>query len=482
MINQSNVGAATLAPVGAATVTPAGEATKKMASLLFEQFRMNGYDLHLAHLLIDSLLEYLDDKCTTGNRTSMNDNDIICRIHFKYQPNPVDMSEKIINGSLVNRKIPISKGRNGFVYEDLFDGLPIINKAVNEDQLEINQNLQEAVINMSIINKFLIANPKVFPSLVPTYGFFLCKQLQTPNDLQICTVPDSGVSYLNIIQKKIENTIPFNDFILTAIATLDILQKILSKIIIQLIHLQESGYQLYHGDLHGDNILVTQDGSQCWIIDWGQAGFTINGKRYKGIGQDDYQYPFKDLRNVPINTGAVDIYFLLEILTDSYHENVRHWAIDMKRRLFTELCPFKKLEFDISLGAYKKRNIKSEDTASIQSETYQFNSTINSNNDIEIGCFWLYYFLKEMEEFGDDKDRLELHKENVSLLNQYTYRVLFGAMIQLDKNWQSPFSLPARKTLETIVQEVSTSFTGKRNRLIRKKKSTRKKKTRRSKK
>jgi thiamine kinase-like enzyme len=61
--------------------------------------------------------------------------------------------------------------------------------------------------------------------------------------------------------------------------TLDQLRTYLIKIFTQLSELEKTEYQLIHGDLHANNILISNN--KAYIIDWGQSSFLYKGKRIR---------------------------------------------------------------------------------------------------------------------------------------------------------------------------------------------------------
>ena len=410
------------------------EIREEQRAALIKRFKDNNYNSHLYIPLINALLAYQDDRCLSGDRIGNTLNDLVCRLTLSVKANPVLQTEKERNGLLVNGKSPMSKGSLGEIYSDTFEGERIITKVEERFNKDV---LQEAVINFCIINEFITMNPIRFPSLVPTYGFFLCEQepegfRNAAHFAQICTSPNGlgNKSHLYIVQKNIENTISFQDFLGTAAATLDSIKRIICIVFSQLQELQESQYGIYHGDLHGKNILVSPDGKNVYIIDWGLSGFTMNGKQYKGFSQKEYQDHFND-RSI-ITTGAIDFYFLLFIIFFSSPDvSIKKWASIMRKLLFKNKF-VKSMDRD---GNFIY--IQDEDTATFNDGDKPFNC-IKLGQQTTYGAPWLYQFLESTENlYTRVYVSADVHQKNVEVLNQLSYRYLLREMFTYDKSFEA---------------------------------------------
>jgi hypothetical protein len=393
----------------------------------------SGYSGHLTVALLNKLTYYHDDTCLSRSRNDGRTlKDMICKMTLAYKPNPITEAELAQNATLMLNNdteqksvLPFNIGKNGYVYKHtlntpthLFHGDTLITKASKTFNLN---TLKEAVVNMCIINDYLEKNP--YAPLVPTYGFFLCEQEQVSagEPVRICSVRKErgdGKKRVFIVQRYMEGTITLKEYVNLPTATLERVQQILVRVLRTLIHLQNGPFNVYHGDLHAENILVTPDGLRCWIIDWGYASFTIEGFRYGGETEVEYTEG-KEF----INTGAIDIYFLLGTLARSRSDNdkIRTWSSAIRTLLFKNCVLMKDLGKPIT-----------DDTVVMQNELGQ--------NILYSGGLWLYSVLAyiDAQYWAQAKDQTTdispLHQKNVELLNMYTYDYLFTKLREIDGN------------------------------------------------
>jgi serine/threonine protein kinase len=220
----------------------------------------------------------------------------------------------------------------------------------------------------------------------------------------------------------------FYDFIEKDGVTLDVILSIIKKLCDTLINLQEE-HELCHYDLHGSNILVSSDGSKCYIIDWGRASFTIEGERYMGYSDERYQGRYeKD----DIVTGAVDIYFLLNgIRFTAKNRHIRQWAKYMRRHLFSNVF-------------YKTTNefITNDDMTNVNvDEKTNAKGELIINNQYFDEAPWLFNFLGSIE--SKHAQRNEIHRLNVKALNKLTYRFLYDKMLLLTEEMNTELARQA---------------------------------------
>lgn len=279
------------------------------------------YNKDLYEKLIESLISYHDDACLRNERVGNTLADNICKFTLAYKPDPKNEQEAAPNGRLVNHRPRIGAvSVNGANYSHPFDGSNVITKVSLEYKPTI---LNEVFVNMVIINEYLLVHPDA--PFVPTYGFFLCpKNINQAHQVEICKNGDRK-NHIYISQKQLDDVISYSDFIKTA--SLENIIKLFVKIIEALIDLHNfKDYKIIHGDLHTGNILVKRDGSSFWIIDWGMASFTFNGKRFTNWIEDGFTHCRNSATVVcddasvepnplaPIISGAYDVFFLLRMM------------------------------------------------------------------------------------------------------------------------------------------------------------------------
>jgi hypothetical protein len=393
-------------------------------------------DKNLCDALLDKLTYYQDDACLSGERAGNTLNDMICKMTLAYKPNPSTKSELLQNSTLLldtdtAKSIipPLATGENGEIYKHTlnmkpFDRDTIVTKVSKKFSID---TLKEAVVNMCIINDYLEKNP--YAPLIPTYGFFLCNQEISPgHPAKICFISEGhrvkDGPRLFIVQKHLEGTMTLHAYIKSPSATVARVQQIIVRVLRTLIDLQNGPFKLSHGDLHSKNILVTPDGLKCWIIDWGYASFTLNGRRYLGFSEMEYNTQ-ADI----IISGACDIYFLLGSLRYTTNQDIKEWGGSIRSELF-----------DMSLD-----DPESEDRRCfLVDEVFHgailpiaYNTEVGMKGDGKELCFgealWLYRALIYVENHSMS-DKSLLHQENIRLLNLYTYGYLFDKLKEIDRS------------------------------------------------
>jgi hypothetical protein len=298
------------------------------------------YSANLYRELVNSLISYHDDACLSWKRVGNTLADNICKFTLMYNPGPKSEEDAIFNARLVNGRPLIGEGGDGNNYSHPFNGSNVITKVSREFTPTL---LNEAFVNMVIINEYLLEHPNA--PFVPTYGFFLCPERQNQaGEIEICKNGDR-LNHLYFSQKQLEDVISFRQYIQTA--TMENTIRLFVKIIEAMIDLHNfKKYRLIHGDLHYENILVKRDGSAFWIIDWGRATFTCNKIRYTNRDEDSFtrcksKYSVrcsKDSYEVgglsPITGGTYDVYILLATMIRELHPIRLEWAENMLNSIF----------------------------------------------------------------------------------------------------------------------------------------------------
>jgi thiamine kinase-like enzyme len=178
------------------------------------------------------------------------------------------------------------------------------------------KSLTEAFVNLVIITPYLDAHPNT--PLVPCFGFFICPirgliicptEYQFPDEEEEETDEprDDREPHLFLIQKN-QPGIPFYQWVRGK--SISSIHRLMVQLFSCLKKMQESQYHLIHNDLHGGNVIVSPDGSRCWIIDWGEASFTYQGMRY----------------STSYEQGAwTDVIKLIETIRTNSSDSVHEW-------------------------------------------------------------------------------------------------------------------------------------------------------------
>ena len=189
-----------------------------------------------------------------------------------------------------------------------------------------NKSLLEAFVNLVIIKPYLQTHP--LAPLIPIYGFFICP---TRSNGEICPSPyffddeeeeerderDNKEPYLFIIQQK-SLSIPMYRWISNK--SIRQVHRIFVQLFSCLYQLNQTEYQLHHNDLHGGNVLISEDGKRCWIIDWGQASFTFEQKRYSFHNELHYSSAYleftKLLDSIKSDSNTLEVFQWLSHLEE----------------------------------------------------------------------------------------------------------------------------------------------------------------------
>ena len=362
---------------------------------IFQGYKANypNYNTDLVELLI-STVEQNKNVCESNKDWERPDHEktlqnMKCTFSHTYKIAPKTKLELTKNSELV--KTYVNQGVNGQIYIHPFDDSQIVTKVTKRFDSSV---IQELVICFCILNTFLEQYPDA--PLVPTYGFFLCSKDKNSNQ-QYCISdkPMDGIPHIFIVQKFMEDTITFRTWIKNGAILSDIIVKV-NEIVEFLSFLQESEFDIYHSDLHGENILIKPDGSRFWIIDWGNACFTSNGKRFIGNIERNL---YREDHDPKISSGAIDIYFLLnDIRNNSPIAEVKLWAYTFRSFLFND-----------SFYSLPDRFIQPED---------EFYIGLPFSN-----CNYLYNGLWNTERRAD-RFRVETHAKNIVVLNKFRYQFI----------------------------------------------------------
>jgi hypothetical protein len=240
----------------------------------------NNYDDDLVKLLADTL-EYNINTCEQDT-THYADGSIdtlyktLCHTQLLYQPIASDLAELTTNSKIINGAPKIGDPSSfGSVFKINLDGADAIIKI----PIKYNKKLIiEAIINLCIINKYILENP--LNNLVFTYGLFFCEMntelsKKTDNITNICRVDPTksdNLPNIHLIQqylgddaKTLRRTIIDDVSKGYYLITLDKFKNYISQILSQLADLEQSPFELIHNDLHNGNVMIK--GDKAYIID-----------------------------------------------------------------------------------------------------------------------------------------------------------------------------------------------------------------------
>lgn len=252
-----------------------------------------------------------DEKCLRGKRISDSFRDLLCQTSLRYAPLP-DEAQKQALSSQLQANPQLAKGTFGYIisWDHSVDSILKVPLTLDHDS-----NLCEMIVTYVVINTLLLHHRSLQPHLVKTYGVFSSALSTFHPDLSIRDQLPSFGSWgtdvkptLYMIQERIHG-MSLHSYVAQPEFTLDICRRILKQVWSILIALSSSPYQLYHNDLHSENIMVKPDGNIV-ILDWGLSRFTLNGITYDSSHlrqYTDYSYA----------TGAPDCYRLIKSILQS---------------------------------------------------------------------------------------------------------------------------------------------------------------------
>ena len=247
------------------------------------------------------------------------------------------------------------------------------------------------------------------------------------------------------------------DFIYSDKFTLQKVKKILLSVFttLQLVYDYES-YKVIHNDLSTNNILVNEDGENCWIIDWGYASFTSNGERYNRTIETYYD-------KVVFISGLYDLCFLLDKIY--YFCNRISKKLKELKVESVEVKDIKKYESDI-----KK----------YESIMFWIHDIINKLVDENINIFSTF---KDRDHFDRNLTFYDIlkrhendltHKENIKLLEKFTYKFIISRLNEIyeEEEVKSRNNIGKRKNPEVpevlvLVDEVNAAKSRRRMSMFR---------------
>ena len=212
--------------------------------------------------------------------------DIMCDFIVAYVPKPLTRHERYINGLLVNYRTEIGRGKNGVIVDSgAFESNPLVTKYTIR---QTSDYIFELVANMVVVNTILLTG-KAVHHLVPSYGIFQCSKIMKVHTAEICK--SSGEDYF-LVQQRIEGVtlrhfirtkeaeLPDEsdpDFTRQSESLLSQIKSILVQVIRTIMVLEQSEFILNHNDLHMENVIIEDGTNRAYIIDYGQASYTIDG-------------------------------------------------------------------------------------------------------------------------------------------------------------------------------------------------------------
>jgi len=149
---------------------------------------------------------------------------------------------------------------------------------------------------------------------------------------------------------------------------------------------EKSVYQLYHMDMHGGNIILSEN--HIYIIDFELASWTLqerNGTphRYR-LNSVEHKYCGKEI----ILSGAYDVLFLLISCAVHKHKEIKDYCMTMIQSIYQLFWKDENVPFSVSIDMFTKKENR-----------------------------WLYYVLLEAETAVKKQ---VVHTHNVSQLNKMT--------------------------------------------------------------
>jgi hypothetical protein len=343
------------------------------------------------HVLFRQLSTFIttivqDDACLKKKPHETRLHDILCEFSMAYVPVPMGQQLNE-HGKLVNRKPLVGTGSNGNVYKSgVFEGNPIVTKTKKRWS---NHTIYDIFINFVVLNSFLLRNEFVH-NIIPSYGLFLC----TTNEdgTEICVHP-SKQEHLFLVQKEMNGDTLANQL---KHITLDRFKHIVSELSQVLLALEASPYQLYHTDLHANNIMLVKDDDGIEhpvVLDFELCSFTV--KDEQGL---PHRYRLNSVENTycgsdHLLSGAYDFVLLFSHASVFKNKPVQQYCLDQLTLLFDGLWQDVDIPFQIKPTTF-----------------------IHSNQR------WLYNLLHQTEESLSAEHRKMVHTHNMNVLRTKTYR------------------------------------------------------------
>jgi serine/threonine protein kinase len=349
------------------------------------------------HVLFRQLSTFIttivqDEACLKKKPHETRLHDILCEFSMAYVPVP--MGQQLYeHGKLVNKKPLVGTGSNGNVYKSgVFDGNPIVTKTKKRWS---NHTIYDIFINFVIINSFLLRNEFIY-NLIPSYGLFLC----TTNEdgTEICVHP-SKQEHLFLVQKEIKG-FTLSHHIRTL--SLQRFTQIIKEVSLVLLELESSPYQLYHMDLHLNNIILVRGEDRIEhpvLLDFELSSFTVKDEE----GQP-HRYCLNSVENTYCDgdhllSGVYDFVLFFSHASVFNNPAIQDYCKTQLAILFDGLWQDVNVPFQITPDTF-----------------------IHSNQR------WLYNLLHQTEESLSVENRMIVHTHNMEVLRNKTYRSVINQL------------------------------------------------------
>ena len=331
----------------------------------------------------------------------------ICDLNKKFDIIPSDKSQIIENYGQLNFKFKtrIAEGAYGKVYNGKInigvDYNSLIKVPIKSyDYLRIDV-IKEAFINICIINDIILKS--IYNNLVFTIGLLFLPECDLDIDPNLCK---EGPLNINLIQSTLPNVKTLFKSIKSDISLFQFINY-LKEVLNQLSELEESSYGLIHGDLHAENILISNN--KAYIIDWGQSSFLYEGKRLRSSQNNESNYFSFDETGVK-KSGLKDIYHLLSHCRYNASTDILSFINQLINKIF------------------------------IQNDLYFYkNNIITKFTEIDINrCGWLYNLISGSYYEGNkfisiDNFTKEIYDLNQPIFDKYSYREILSEIIKLEQ-------------------------------------------------
>jgi len=375
------------------------EMTKAELREILEYYYTDMKDAHtdLINPLTNSLPTLESNACNLGQIPANNKfTQKKCNVAKQYPPFPKTKNEEQKNLQLLQGNV-IAQGAHGKIIASTLKLTNGEERIITKVPLDFDKDiLRELFVQMVIINPAIVTMNADLAKFVPSYGFVV---MSSPEDDQ---PEDEQSPYMYLIQPYIsgDTYITLNKYLERFGATLnkDKLFSIVSKLMHTLAFLQEGTFKLTHGDLHGDNILINPLDDTMYIIDWGLASFTYNGKRYRNFLEEQC--------NIKVVSGAYDLYLVLISIEFALRPVNPELSRECKKmRMF--FCQNMLPRLDEILAAFV--GVKN-----------RFDRVPH-----------LYYILRDMDDAINTIGRLVYYGNFNTWLAQYTYKYIYDHLNEL---------------------------------------------------
>ena len=359
---------------------------------LLDQLTRSYHYSSSAYVLFRKLTTFIttvvqDDACRKKKPHETRLHDVLCEFSMAYVPIPIG-DQLTHHGDLVNQKPLLGSGTNGNVYKSgTFDGNPIVTKTKKKWS---HHTIYDIFINFVIINSFLLRK-ELEHHLIPSYGLFLC----TTNEdgTEICVHP-SKQEHLFLVQKEIKGKTLAQELLYMSLEKFTRLVKEIASI---LLALESSPYQLYHTDLHANNImLVTTNGIEHPVLlDFELASFTVTDENNK-----PHRYRLNSVENTycgkeQLLSGVYDFVLLFAHVSVFKNPPLQAYCMKQLTLLFTDLWQEVDTPFQITPELFHKSNQR-----------------------------WLYNVLHKTEALLSDTHREIVHRHNMDVLQSNPYHMV----------------------------------------------------------